>query len=329
MSPMASSTRRLFVLLATCTAHNAPLCRILREEIENQVSHAMSQLDKYRFLTSRARELEASLRKMGTISLDEKGLEGLHAVTSVIEQGLQNLQTLLAEAGSNVEEVEKPFDVLTKDAHQRVLMKRTEALKDALWEKLSRVPLNTIREAEPSSIKDVNALGESLRRIRAVSPSAIQNIPVNILQTLKGHGAAILALAVADGKIVSGSNDNTIRIWDLATGQHIRTLKGHNGAVLALAVADGKIVSGSRDNTIRIWDISFFLPNVSNLTREQVLNVFAPQTVTDLAEYAPSPAFALAGDLSEHIGQILGDSSITFCIERSAYERFMKECRVL
>jgi WD40 repeat protein len=62
-----------------------------------------------------------------------------------------------------------------------------------------------------------------------------------------------------DGKrIVSGSGDKTIRIWDAETGVQMgEPLRGHTDSVEAVAISpDGKhIVSGSTDNTIRVWDV--------------------------------------------------------------------------
>ncbi|MBS0603978.1 MAG: F-box-like domain-containing protein [Verrucomicrobia bacterium] len=63
------------------------------------------------------------------------------------------------------------------------------------------------------------------------------------------------ALAIAEGKLISGFEDHSIRIWDLETGLCERTLLGHEGLVSTLAVARGKLISGSDDNTIKIWDL--------------------------------------------------------------------------
>ena len=35
----------------------------------------------------------------------------------------------------------------------------------------------------------------------------------------------------ADGRIVSGSGDNTIKVWDLESGRLLRSLEGHTGEV--------------------------------------------------------------------------------------------------
>ena len=61
-----------------------------------------------------------------------------------------------------------------------------------------------------------------------------------------------------DGKrIVSGSFDDTLRLWEADSGKPIgEPLKGHTNSVLSVAFSpDGKrIVSGSYDNTLRLWE---------------------------------------------------------------------------
>ena len=81
-----------------------------------------------------------------------------------------------------------------------------------------------------------------------------------LLRTLNGHSSSVNAVAVtADGKrAISGSWDNTLKVWDLTTGKEQFTLKGHTSLVYAVAVtADGKrAISGSYDNTLKVWDLT-------------------------------------------------------------------------
>ena len=55
--------------------------------------------------------------------------------------------------------------------------------------------------------------------------------------------------------LLSGSNDVTIKIWDLKTYQEIRTLKGHPFDVYSVAVSDDNkyIISGDIRGSARLW----------------------------------------------------------------------------
>ncbi|MFH1877415.1 MAG: AAA family ATPase, partial [Candidatus Omnitrophota bacterium] len=71
---------------------------------------------------------------------------------------------------------------------------------------------------------------------------------------LKGHTDTVWSLTTHGEKLVSGSNDRTIRVWDLASGK-VKILKGHTDAVWSLTTHGEKLVSGSADKTLRVWDL--------------------------------------------------------------------------
>ena len=82
-----------------------------------------------------------------------------------------------------------------------------------------------------------------------VTPSGI------LITTLEGHTGGVNCLTVVGNKLYSGSWDDTIRVWDTDTHQHITTLQGHTGYVYCLAVVGNKLCSGSFDRTIRVWTV--------------------------------------------------------------------------
>jgi WD40 repeat protein len=73
---------------------------------------------------------------------------------------------------------------------------------------------------------------------------------------LRGHDASVYSVAFSpDGKtLASGSEGQTVKLWDARTGQEMATLKGHTDYVSSVAFSpDGKtLASGSWDNTVKL-----------------------------------------------------------------------------
>ena len=102
----------------------------------------------------------------------------------------------------------------------------------------------------------------------------------NVLRTLYGHTSNVNALAVSpDGKliasgsgdinderdlgtftqggVVGGSEDNTVRIWSVQTGQQLQVLRGHELPVAAVAFSnDGHSLTSVGGDAIKVWDVS-------------------------------------------------------------------------
>ena len=92
---------------------------------------------------------------------------------------------------------------------------------------------------------------------------------------IAGHTDSVYCLEFDARRLVTGSRDRTIKVWDLRTGRLRATLRGHAGSVLCLkfdkiAMAradsstecndedeegDGFMVSGSSDCTVLVWDL--------------------------------------------------------------------------
>jgi WD40 repeat protein len=79
------------------------------------------------------------------------------------------------------------------------------------------------------------------------------------IHTLMGHSHIVSSLVMTTNSqyLISGSQDKTVRVWNLETGKLIHTLKSHREGVYTVALSpDEKIIaSGSADKTIKLWHL--------------------------------------------------------------------------
>lgn len=76
----------------------------------------------------------------------------------------------------------------------------------------------------------------------------------------EGHLGEVLCLAFSpDGsRILTGSYDNTARLWDAATGVELQRFDAHSDIVTSVAFSsDGtRVLTGSNDDTAQLWDVA-------------------------------------------------------------------------
>ncbi len=74
---------------------------------------------------------------------------------------------------------------------------------------------------------------------------------------LVGHIGAVRALHEFEpGRLASGGDDGTLRVWDLVTGSAVLLLEGHGDRITGIAnTLDGRLVSAGADGTGRVWDL--------------------------------------------------------------------------
>src|ERR1700733_5010803 len=116
----------------------------------------------------------------------------------------------------------------------------------------------------PSESAFLRQICNTFRNTLSIQAASYKQFPTNS-RTLRGHSGPVWSVIFSpDGtRIASGSEDTTIRLWDLMSGAQIGpSLRGHSGPVYSVAFSsDGThVVSGSSDKTIRIWDAASCTP---------------------------------------------------------------------
>lgn len=103
----------------------------------------------------------------------------------------------------------------------------------------------------------------TLRALKALSrPAIIADLPSltpagseNMRIETSSQWIAALTL-LEDGRLVSGSGDGIVRLWELDEGLESCRLIGHEAPLTSMCVtSDGNIATGSLDATVRVWDV--------------------------------------------------------------------------
>ena len=141
----------------------------------------------------------------------------------------------------------------------------TEYLQEKISDRFSHI-LDKLLQNDP---KQRFQSADEVMRIMGTKPQ-ISNLKSQLsnslcLQTLTGHGGLFsgvnsVAISPDNQVLASGSDDKSIRLWNVATGEVIATLVGHTGFVQSVAFSpDGAILaSGSDDKMIKLWDLQTY-----------------------------------------------------------------------
>jgi WD40 repeat protein len=133
-----------------------------------------------------------------------------------------------------------------------------DRLKAQLAEQIDHDALHKAR-ATVEAILQLRPTDAEAREALEFIERRLASLPRHEIACWKDHQGWVRSVALTpDGKrALSGSDDGTVRVWDLGERRELRRLAGHTAAVMGVAMsADGRLaISGGWDGTLRIWDL--------------------------------------------------------------------------
>jgi len=136
---------------------------------------------------------------------------------------------------------------------EKAAKEKSEELRRTLY--VNRIWLADAKYGE-ANIRHVRELLDACPEdLRGWEWHRLRHISDQSRMTLRGHDEVVYLVAFSpDGKrIISGSHDNTIKVWDAETGDELMTLRGHDGLASIAFSPDGKRIV-SAGYTIKVWD---------------------------------------------------------------------------
>jgi len=160
------------------------------------------------------------------------------SIKSIMEFGLLGAST--------VDDLEK----LNEFSEQEMVV--IEGLMETKRSAPSILSAFSFTSSEPEPMKELNSLYPPEPPAGTVSGNS-----GDCVMTYSGHTDCVNAVCMVNGKqFVSGSEDRTLKLWNVDSSTAVMTYSGHSGSVYAVCMVNAKqFVSGSDDRTLKLWNV--------------------------------------------------------------------------
>jgi COMPASS component SWD3 len=175
-----------------------------------------------------------------------------------------------------------------------IIMGHSKGINELAWNPRAPHVLATASDDKTCKVWDVSRFHSSSCPTSSVlTGSHPQTSMDKPLVELKGHSNFCFSVKFSPqgNLLVTGSFDETVKIWDVRTGECISTLPAHSDPVTGVDFnMDGTcIVSSSHDGLIRIWDLA---------TGECLKTIYAEKNPpVSFVKYSPNGKYVLSGML--------------------------------
>ena len=196
-------------------------------------------------------------------------------------------------------------DYLTQDVSNSLAQILDKLLASALTHRFQSVDevmqaINQARGVESRGARDQGSKGETMARLqssdsRQTQDSNLINQRWQCLHTLTSKSSVNSVAISPDGKtLASGSDDKSIHLWNIETGQAISTLSGHSQSVKSVAFnPDGTILAtGSDDQTVKLWNLN---------NRQEICTLSGHSHAVKSVAFSPKGNFLASGSWDKTI----------------------------
>ena len=202
------------------------------------------------------------------------------------------LEAFNSEEGQTLEIIEKTLHLAAY-----VLAFEPEQLATQLWGRMQGFELSGVQMLLQQAVKMQSKLWLRPLTTSFTPPGG------NLLWNIYGHSLSVTTVAVTpDGKkIISGSSDKTVKVWDATTGENLFTFNCHSNSVgpaaalvtqVAVTLDGRKVISSSCDKIVKVWDIT---------TGENLLTFDGHTSAVTSAAVSPDGEKVISGSWDETI----------------------------
>jgi len=225
-----------------------------RQQADTQKQEAIKQRNlaeqqKKQAVLARVAEVKQKALALVAQKLAEQGQAAAQTQTVIAQQ--QRQKALVAQAAAENEKTNADVNFQSVAA-QNLLASNLELESLIAAIKTGR----RVKQLEQAK----NKVLQPDTRIRAIA--ALRQVVYGVQERnrLEGHSSIVLSVSFSpDGKtLATGSEDKTVKLWDVASGREVQTLQGHSNWVLSVSFSpDGKtLATGSGDNTVKLWNLN-------------------------------------------------------------------------
>lgn len=121
-----------------------------------------------------------------------------------------------------------------------------------------KMHLIKVIDESTSSVNSISITPEGSRLVSGSEDATLRiyGIPsYEPLGVVKGHERYINHIVTSEKYVYSASADKTIRKWNIETGLCVKTFRGHTEGVNKIALTGNALFSSSYDSTVRAWDV--------------------------------------------------------------------------